>query len=123
MPILNIHPSILPAFKGLDTHQRALDAGVSQHGASVHIVVATVDDGPIVLQAGLEINEYDTAETLAERVLLLEHHLLPFVLASLATGKLKVIHAIPHWAERNEILSAVDAVTRDFLEDHAIWPG
>ena len=120
--ILNIHPSLLPAFKGLDTHQRALDAGVSQHGVSVHIVTAALDDGPVILQAGLKINQYETAETLAERVLQLEHLLLPFVLASLATGKLTISNAVPHWAERNEIFATVDAVTRDFLEDYAIWP-
>ena len=120
--ILNIHPSLLPAFKGLDTHQRALDAGVSQHGVSVHIVTAALDDGPIILQAGLKINEYETAETLAERVLQLEHLLLPFVLASLTTGKLTLSNAVPHWAERNKIFATVDAVTRDFLEDYAIWP-
>jgi phosphoribosylglycinamide formyltransferase-1 len=121
--ILNIHPSLLPAFKGLDTHQRALDAGVSQHGASVHIVTAALDDGPVILQAGLKIGEDETAETLAERVLRLEHHLLPFVLASLATGKLTLSNAVPHWVARTEIFATVDAVTRDFLEDHAIWPG
>ena len=121
--ILNIHPSLLPAFKGLDTHQRALDAGVSQHGASVHIVTAALDDGPVILQAGLKIGEDETAETLAERVLRLEHHLLPFVLASLATGKLTLSNTVPHWVARTEIFATVDAVTRDFLEDHAIWPG
>ena len=120
--ILNIHPSLLPAFKGLDTHQRALDAGVSQHGASVHIVTAALDDGPVILQAGLKVTEDETAETLAERVLRLEHHLLPFVLASLATGKLTLSNAVPHWAARTEIFGTVDAVTRDFLEDHVIWP-
>ena len=120
--ILNIHPSLLPAFKGLDTHQRALDAGVSQHGASVHIVTAALDDGPVILQAGLKISEDETAEILAERVLRLEHHLLPFVLASLATGNLTLSNAVPHWVARTEIFTTVDAVTRDFLEDHAIWP-
>ncbi len=120
--ILNIHPSLLPALKGLDTHQRALDAGLSQHGASVHIVTAALDDGPVILQAGLKINEDETAETLAERVLQLEHCLLPFVLASLATGKLSLSNAVPHWEERTKIFATVDAVTRDFLEDHAIWP-
>ena len=120
--ILNIHPSLLPAFKGLDTHQRALDAGVSQHGVSVHIVTAALDDGPVILQAGLKINEYETAETLAQRVLKLEHLLFPFVLASLATGKLTISNAAPQWAERNEVFATVDAVTRNFLEDYAIWP-
>ena len=121
--ILNIHPSLLPAFKGLDTHQRAIDAGVSKHGASVHIVTATLDDGPVILQADLKISEDETDKTLAERVLQLEHRLLPFVLISLATGKLTLSNAVPNWAARNEIYATVDAVTLDFLENHVIWPG
>ncbi len=120
--ILNIHPSLLPAFKGLDTHQRALDAGVPQHGASVHIVTADLDGGPVILQAGLTISKDDTAKTLANRVLWLEHRLLPFVLASLATGYLTLYNSVPNWANRTEIFTAVDAVTLDFLENHAIWP-
>ena len=120
--ILNIHPSILPAFKGLNTHQRALDAGVLHHGASVHIVTAALDDGPIILQADLEISKDETTQTLAERVLRLEHQLLPFVLASLVTGDLKLQNAVPHWANYADILAAADAETRDFLENHVIWP-
>ena len=120
--ILNIHPSLLPKFKGLETHQRALDAGVQHHGASVHIVTSALDDGPVILQAGLKINKYETAETLAERVLCLEHRLLPFVLVSLATEKLKLCNAVPNWVSRDEIFATVDAVTLNFLEDHAIWP-
>ena len=119
--ILNIHPSILPAFKGLNTPQRALDAGVLHHGASVHIVTAALD-GPIILQAGLEISKDETAQTLAERVLRLEHQLLPFVLASLVTGDLKLQNAVPLWANHADILAAVKVETRDFLENHVIWP-
>ena len=120
--ILNIHPSLLPAFKGLDTHQRALDAEVPHHGASVHIVTAALDDGPVILQANLKISKDETAQTLAERVLGLEHQLLPFVLASLVTGKLTISKGLPQWVDRKIILAKVDPETRDFLECHAIWP-
>jgi phosphoribosylglycinamide formyltransferase-1 len=88
----------------------------------VHIVTAALDDGPIILQAGLEISKDETAQTLAERVLRLEHQLLPFVLASLVTGDLKLQNAVPHWANHADILAAVKAETLDFLENHVIWP-
>ena len=75
--LINIHPSLLPKFKGLDTHQRALDAGEKEHGASVHIVTAELDDGPVVLQARVSVLKGDTASTLAARVLEQEHQLYP----------------------------------------------
>ena len=75
--LINIHPSLLPKFKGLDTHQRAIDAGEKEHGASVHIVTAELDDGPVVLQARVAILSNDTASTLAARVLEQEHQLYP----------------------------------------------
>jgi len=79
--ILNIHPSLLPAFRGLDTHARALAAGVKVHGVSVHIVTASLDDGPILAQAAIPVLEGDTPDSLAERVLALEHKLYPAALA------------------------------------------
>ncbi|QHQ34908.1 phosphoribosylglycinamide formyltransferase [Algicella marina] len=84
--ILNIHPSLLPLFKGLDTHQRALDAGMAVHGATVHQVTADLDAGPILGQAVMPVHEDDTAETLAARLLPLEHRLYPEVLARFAAG-------------------------------------
>ena len=81
--LVNIHPSLLPKFKGLNTHQRAIDAGEQQHGASVHIVTAELDDGPVVLQASVDILADDTAETLAARVLAQEHSLYPQAIAKL----------------------------------------
>jgi phosphoribosylglycinamide formyltransferase-1 len=78
--MLNIHPSLLPKYKGLHTHQRALDAGDTDHGASVHEVTADLDGGPILGQARLAIRPGDTAETLAARLLPLEHRLYPAVL-------------------------------------------
>lgn len=75
--LINIHPSLLPKFKGLNTHQRALDASESEHGATVHIVTPELDDGPIVLQARVPVYKDDDAQTLAARVLEQEHQLYP----------------------------------------------
>lgn len=78
--MLNIHPSLLPKYKGLHTHQRALDAGDAEAGVSVHMVTAELDDGPILGQARVPIFDGDTADTLAARVLIEEHKLYPQVL-------------------------------------------
>jgi phosphoribosylglycinamide formyltransferase-1 len=78
--ILNIHPSLLPLYKGLDTHRRALVAGEQYAGCSVHMVTEDLDDGPVVAQAKVKILPRDTAETLAERVLAEEHKLYPAAL-------------------------------------------
>jgi formyltetrahydrofolate-dependent phosphoribosylglycinamide formyltransferase len=78
--ILNIHPSLLPAYKGLDTHSRALLAGEEFAGCSVHVVTEELDDGPVVAQAKVKILPRDTAESLAERVLAEEHKLYPLAL-------------------------------------------
>ena len=75
--ILNIHPSLLPLYKGLDTHRRALVAGEEYTGCSVHLVTEELDDGPVIAQAKVKIRARDTAETLAERVLQAEHKLYP----------------------------------------------
>jgi phosphoribosylglycinamide formyltransferase-1 len=84
--MVNIHPSLLPAYKGLDTHQRALDAGEERHGCTVHIVTAALDDGPILAQAEVPILPGDDAATLAARVLTEEHRLYPAALAVLVRG-------------------------------------
>lgn len=84
--MLNIHPSLLPKYKGLHTHQRALDAGDVEHGCSVHEVTAALDDGPILGQAHMAVRPGDTPETLAERLLPLEHDLYPRVLQRFAAG-------------------------------------
>lgn len=75
--MINIHPALLPEFKGLHTHARALASGVQKHGATVHFVTADLDDGPNIIQASLTVSENDTEATLAERVLTLEHQILP----------------------------------------------
>ncbi|PVA06153.1 phosphoribosylglycinamide formyltransferase [Thalassorhabdomicrobium marinisediminis] len=84
--MLNIHPSLLPKYKGLHTHRRALDAGDAVHGCTVHEVTAALDDGPILGQARLDIGPEDTADTLAARLLPLEHALYPAVLRRFARG-------------------------------------
>jgi phosphoribosylglycinamide formyltransferase 1 len=88
--LLNIHPALLPAFKGLDTHRRALEAGVKIHGATVHFVVPEMDSGPIVAQGAVAVREDDTEATLAARVLKVEHRLYPLALKLLAEGRLRV---------------------------------
>jgi phosphoribosylglycinamide formyltransferase 1 len=85
--MLNIHPSLLPQFKGLHTHRRALEAGMKRHGATVHFVVPEMDSGPIVAQDSVAVREGDTEETLAARVLELEHQLYPRALRAVAEGR------------------------------------
>lgn len=82
--LLNVHPALLPAFKGLNTHQRALAAGATVHGATVHMVVTEMDSGPILVQESLKVQDSDTADTLAARVLELEHRIYPRALAIVA---------------------------------------
>ena len=84
--LLNIHPSLLPKYPGLHTHQRALDAGDAEAGCTVHEVTAVLDDGPILGQARVPVLAGDTAETLAARVLVKEHQLYPAVLRRFAAG-------------------------------------
>ncbi len=88
--ILNIHPSLLPDYKGTDTHRRVLDAGEKQHGCSVHFVVPEMDAGPVILQASCPVLPDDTEQSLSERVLKLEHEIYPKALALFADGKLQV---------------------------------
>jgi phosphoribosylglycinamide formyltransferase-1 len=85
--MLNIHPALLPAFKGLDTHKRALEAKVKQHGATVHFVVPEMDSGPVILQGAVEVRPDDTEVSLAARVLTVEHRIYPEALKMLAEGR------------------------------------
>jgi len=87
---LNIHPALLPAFKGLDTHRRALEAGAKIHGATVHFVVPEMDSGPIVAQGAVGVRDGDSEETLAARVLAVEHRIYPLALKLLAEGRIRV---------------------------------
>jgi len=86
--MLNIHPSLLPDFPGLNTHQRVLDAGCTQHGASIHFVTADIDGGPLVLQTRVPVHADDSADSLAARVLEQEHHLYPLAIRWFAEGRL-----------------------------------
>lgn len=86
--ILNIHPSLLPLLPGLDTHQRALDAGMKVTGCTVHLVTEGMDEGPVLAQAAVAVQPDDTAQTLAQRVLTTEHHLYPAVLRAFIEQKL-----------------------------------
>ena len=89
--LLNIHPALLPAFKGLDTHRRAIEAGAKEHGATVHVVVPEMDSGPIVAQGAVPVLPGDTEETLAARVLAIEHRIYPLALRLVAAGRVQVI--------------------------------
>ncbi|EZH82684.1 phosphoribosylglycinamide formyltransferase [Ectopseudomonas composti] len=88
--LLNIHPSLLPKHKGLHTHQRALEAGDSEHGCSVHFVTEELDGGPLVVQAVLPIKADDTAESLARRVHQQEHQIYPLAVRWFAEGRLRL---------------------------------
>ena len=91
--MINIHPALLPLFKGLDTHQRALDAGVRVHGCTVHFVTPDMDEGPIIAQSAVPVETGDTEETLAARVLTAEHATYPQALALLARGNVRMTSA------------------------------
>jgi len=88
--LLNIHPALLPAFKGLDTHKRALEAGTETHGATVHFVVPEMDSGPIIIQGAVKVRPGDSEETLAARVLVVEHRIYPKALKLVAEGRVRV---------------------------------
>ena len=85
--VINIHPALLPAFPGLDTHARALAAGAKEHGATVHFVVPEVDAGPIIAQGSVPVEAGDTESTLAARVLTIEHRIYPQALRAVAEGR------------------------------------
>jgi phosphoribosylglycinamide formyltransferase-1 len=88
--IINIHPALLPAYRGLNTHARALADGVKIHGCTVHFVVPAMDEGPIIAQAAVAVLDSDTPDSLAARVLAEEHAIYPAALARLAEGRLRV---------------------------------
>jgi phosphoribosylglycinamide formyltransferase-1 len=86
--LLNIHPSLLPKYKGLHTHQRALEAGDTEHGCSVHFVTEELDGGPLVVQAVLPVELHDTPQSLAQRVHVQEHRIYPMAVRWFAEGRL-----------------------------------
>jgi phosphoribosylglycinamide formyltransferase-1 len=107
--LMNIHPSLLPSFAGLDTHQRALDTGVKIHGSTVHFVTPDLDDGPIIIQAAVPVLPQDDASTLATRVLQQEHRIYPLAVRWFVEGQLQVeqgrvrqLQGQPQWLMQNE---------------------
>jgi phosphoribosylglycinamide formyltransferase-1 len=89
--LINIHPALLPSYRGLNTHERALADGVKIHGCTVHFVVPEMDEGPIIAQAAITVLDSDTVETLGARVLSQEHRLYPMALNLVASGVLQII--------------------------------
>lgn len=120
--LINIHPSLLPDFKGLDTHQRAIEAQVKYHGATVHLVTAELDDGPVILQAQLSILPEDDADRLAARVLQLEHRLYAFVLKCLCDGHLTLVADRVIWHDPNRALQSASTNNRHVLAKALKWP-
>ena len=120
--LINIHPSLLPEFKGLNTHQRAIDHGGATHGVSVHLVTTALDDGPIILQASLPIHTDETADRLAARVLELENQIYPFVLFGLAQKFLSLSPNGARWRSPVYTLAGTPAAMQDLLAPCVIWP-
>ena len=89
--LLNIHPALLPAFKGLDTHSRALASGATEHGATVHFVVPEMDSGPIIVQGAIGVRDDDTPDTLAARVIAVEHRIYAMALKFVAAGNVTIV--------------------------------
>ena len=102
--MLNIHPSLLPSFPGLDPHGQALQAGVKISGATVHFVIPETDAGPIIMQGAVMVADDDTAETLSQRILGIEHRIYPEALRLLASGKLRL---------EGDICKIADSADRD----------
>lgn len=88
--LINIHPSLLPSFPGVDTHARALAEGVKLHGCTVHFVTPELDRGPIIAQAAVQVDDDDTPDTLAAKVLVQEHQILPFAVRLFCEGRLQI---------------------------------
>ena len=120
--ILNIHPSLLPELKGLDTHERALAGGMPTHGATVHLVNAELDGGPIILQASLDVAPDDDETSLAAKVLRLEHALYPFIIMALSRGWLTIENGRPDWHDGRQSLAHAGAEFTTPLLHSAIWP-
>jgi phosphoribosylglycinamide formyltransferase-1 len=110
--MINVHPALLPAYRGLHTHERALSDGVKIHGCTVHFVVPGMDEGPIIAQAAVPVLDEDNAETLAARVLEQEHLLYPMALGIVASGKYKIdgnsVHSKPTTGNKSLVNPSYD---------------
>ena len=102
--LLNIHPSLLPRYPGTNTHQRAMDAGDQEHGASVHFVTEELDGGPVIGHAAVPIRHDDTAASLQQRIHVEEHRIYPQVVALFAAGRLRM-HDGKAWLDNKELPS------------------
>ncbi len=105
--MINIHPSLLPEFRGLHTHQRAIDAKKKEHGVSIHYVTENLDGGPIILQARVPITVNDTVDTLSARVQEKEHKIYPLVIQWIAEGRLSLLHN-KVFLDENELTQPLD---------------
>jgi phosphoribosylglycinamide formyltransferase-1 len=121
--MLNIHPSLLPKYKGLDTHLRAIEAGDSHAGCSVHVVTAELDDGPVLGQTPVAILPGDTPDTLAERTLMAEHQLYPRILSAFVTRERQPDHLLNQVRERALALPQADEVTSHGMPCFGILKG
>lgn len=115
--LLNIHPSLLPAYKGLETHRRALEEGASEHGASVHFVTDELDGGPLVVQAAVRIEAHDSVETLAARVLTREHLIYPMAVRWFMQGRLRLAHDGPRLDDRRLPASGLHLAPEDVSDE------
>lgn len=111
--ILNIHPSLLPKYAGINTHQRAIDAGDTEHGASIHFVTPALDGGPVIAQDRVKISGKDDAESLAARVQAKEHKLYPTVVSWFASGRLKMQDGKAYLDDKALPLSGMDISSHD----------
>lgn len=109
--MLNIHPSLLPSFPGVDPHAQALKAGVKISGATVHFVIPKTDAGPILMQGAVSVRDHDTEDTLAARILAIEHRIYPEALRLLANGKVRLDGAICH-------IEPSDGPSESFISPH-----
>lgn len=108
--MLNIHPSLLPKYRGLHTHQRALEAGDHEHGASVHFVTEELDGGPVIIQARVPVLAGDTEQTLAQRVLQQEHHIYPEAVRLFASDRLKSLQG-KVWLDGQELAQPLQVIS------------
>ena len=120
--LLNIHPSLLPAFPGLDTHERALAAGCKVHGATVHFVTPELDHGPIVIQAAVPVLANDDAASLAARVLAQEHVIYPRAVRWFVEGRLTVQNGIVHVGRGDDALGAAADIVSSAMINPATNP-
>jgi len=119
--MINIHPALLPAFKGLDTHARALAAGVKIHGATVHFVVPEMDSGPIIMQGALAVRQDDDAEKLGARVLAVEHQIYPAALRLVASGRVALVDGACRLVDVGN--TGAKHLQTEYDERHLIVPG